>query len=43
MESFNDNIKDWMEFSFCHFNDYRDLVQAWTRDPKIINRRVSIS
>ena len=43
MESFNENIKDWMEFSFCHFNDYRDLVQAWTRDPKIINRRVSIS
>ena len=35
-------MEDWMEFSFCHFNDYRNVVEAWKRDPKIINRRVGL-
>ena len=32
----------WMEFTFCHFNDYRNLIEAWTRDPNIIFQKVSI-
>ena len=32
-----------MEFSFCHFNDYRNVVEAWTREHDIIHRRVSLS
>ena len=35
-------MEDWMEFSFCHFNDFRNVVEAWTRDPKITKRQVSL-
>ena len=34
-------MEDWKEFSFCHYNDYRNVVEAWTRDPEIIIQRVS--
>ena len=30
----------WMEFTFCHFNDYRNLIEAWIRDPNIIFQKV---
>ena len=36
-------MEDWKEFSFCHYNDYRNVVEAWTRDPEIIIQRVSFS
>ena len=32
-----------MEFSFCHFNDFRNVVEAWTRDPKITKQQVSLA
>ena len=35
-------MEDWMEFSFCHFNDYRNVVEAWTRNPDITNQRVKL-
>ena len=37
------NMEDWMELSFCHFNDYRNMVEAWTRDPNITSKRVRLS
>ena len=33
-------MADWMELTFCHFNDMRSLVEAWTRDPGIIHTKV---
>ena len=36
-------MEDWIEFSFCHFNDYRNVVEAWTRNPDITAQRVRLS
>ena len=36
-------MSDWMELSFCHFNDQRNLVEAWTRDPEMITKKVQRS
>ena len=33
-------MTEWMELTFCHFNDQRNLVEAWTKDPEIINKKV---
>ena len=32
--------EDWITLSFCHFNDQCNLVEAWTRDHGVINRKV---
>ena len=36
-------MAEWMELTFCHFNDQRNLVEAWTNDPEIINKKVGTS
>ena len=36
-------MTEWMELTFCHFNDQRNLVEAWTKDPEIINKKVRTS
>ena len=36
-------MTEWMELTFCHFNDQRNLVEAWTKDPEMINVKVGTS
>ena len=36
-------MTEWMELTFCHFNDQRNLVEAWRKDPEIINKKVGTS
>ena len=33
-------MADWLELTFCHFNDFRRLVEAWSEDHEVIHKKV---
>ena len=42
MQVVSREMDPWIDLTFCHFNDYRTLVELYEKTPDIINQRMGI-